>query len=189
MAVSLDSGWYCLIWHIKLFLFFKTFPHIAHASGFSCVCIALTCLLQLDLSLNTFPHFWQINSLPAGLSKMKSEGPTKIKSQTKKKRKLYIIKLKLWDSWYKCLLEQCFFMCLLISVFRTCFSQLGHVAFFCSPKCSILMCLLQLDWWEKYFPHDRHSKFLSSCFWQSWLAPSRRAAANKKTIESQFMKM
>lgn len=76
-------------------------------------------------------------------------------------------------------------MCLLISVFKTCFSQFGQTAFFSSPRCSILMCLLQLDWWENIFPQDKHSKFLSSCFWQSWLAPSRRAAASNK-IYVQF---
>ena len=72
----------------------------------------------------------------------------------------------------RCLFAQCFFMWRLISVRSTCFSQLGHVAFLSSPKCSSLMCLLQLDWLENVRSQVRQAKVPSTWRWQSWLAAS-----------------
>ena len=77
----------------------------------------------------------------------------------------------------RCLFAQCFFMWRLISVRSTCFSQFGHVAFLSSPKCSSLMCLLQLDWLEKGRSQVRQRKVPSNWRWQSWLAASSIAAA------------
>ena len=77
----------------------------------------------------------------------------------------------------RCLFAQCFFMWRLISVRSTCFSQLGHVAFLSSPKCSSLMCLLQLDWLENVRSQVRQAKVPSTWRWQSWLAASSIAAA------------
>ena len=70
-------------------------------------------------------------------------------------------------------------MCLLISVLKTCLLQLGHVAFFSSPKCSILMCLLQLDWLVKVLPQEAQLKLLSSSLWQRLDAASRSATARQ----------
>ena len=77
----------------------------------------------------------------------------------------------------RCLFAQCFFMWRLMSVRSTCFSQLGHVAFLSSPKCSSLMCLLQFDWFEKVRSQVRQAKVPSAWRWQSWLAASSIATA------------